>query len=159
MAAARNAANPIRKAVPKEFDMLRLGSKPEGMREMDLDDIFLSRLQLLVIMAKAYLSQYPLGLYRERSILENVAFVKTDAEGLAEDIERFGYDESIPSGLTFEPVFYQRVKLLTVMAEAFAKGHSLEDHKQEALEQNIDAICEAITFSKKISEMQFLQVA
>jgi len=139
--------------------MLRLGSKPEGMREMELDDIFLSRLQLLVIMAKAYLNHYPLGSYRQHSIIENAAFVQVDTEGLAEDISSIGLEESNPSGLNFEPVFYQRVKLLTVMAEAFAKGHSLEAQKQEALQQNLDSICESITFSKKISEMQFLKVA
>jgi len=139
--------------------MLRLGSKPEGMREMELDDIFLSRLQLLVIMAKAYLNQYPLGRCRQHSIIENAAFVQVDTEGLVEDITSIGLDESNPSGLNFEPVFYQRVKLLAVMAEAFAKGHSLEAQKQEALQQNLDSICESITFSKKISEIQFLKVA
>jgi len=141
------------------FEMLRLGSKPEDMREMELDDIFISRLQLLVIMTKSYLSKYPLGSYRERSIIENAEFVKIDAVGLAEDIAFFGLDEDSQNGLNFEPVFYQRVKLLAVMAEAFAKGHSLEEHKQEALEKNLNTICETITFSKTISDMQFLKVA
>jgi hypothetical protein len=141
------------------FEMLRLGSKPEDMREMELDDIFISRLQLLVIMTKSYLSKYPLGSYRERSIIENAEFVKVDAVGLAEDIAFFGLDEDSQNGLNFEPVFYQRVKLLAVMAEAFAKGHSLEEHKQEALERNLNTICETITFSKTISDMQFLKVA
>ena len=141
------------------FEMLRLGPKPENMREMELDDIFISRLQLLIIMTKSYLNKYPLGSYRERSILENAEFVKTDAEGLAEDIVFFGWDENSFNGLNFEPVFYQRVKLLAVMAEAFAKGHSLEAHKQEALEKNLNTICETITFSKTISDMQFLRVA
>lgn len=139
--------------------MLRLGSEPDGMREMELDDIFLSRLQLLIIMTKAYLNDYPLGRYRERSILENAELVKVDAVGMAEDIAFFGLDEFSSTGLDFEPVFYQRVKLLAVMAEAIAKGHSLEEQKQAALEKNLNAICEAITFSKKISEMQFLKVA
>ena len=69
------------------------------------------------------------------------------------------WDESSQNGLKFEPVFYQRVKLLAIMAEAFAKGHSLEEHKQEALEKNLNKICETITFSKTISDMQFLKVA
>jgi len=141
------------------FKMLRLGSEPENMREMELDDIFISRLQLLIIMTKSYLSKYPLGNYREHSILENAEFVKVDAVGLAEDIAFFGWDENSQDGLKFEPVFYQRVKLLAIMAEAFAKGHSLEEHKQEALEKNLNKICETITFSKTISDMQFLKVA
>ena len=139
--------------------MLRFGTKPEYMREMELDDIFLSRLQLLVIMAKAYLNQYPLGEFRQRSILENAALVQIDAEGLAEDASAGETDELDSDSMVFEPVFYQRIKLLTVMAEAFAKGHTLEDHKREALEHNLEAICEAITFRNKLSEMQFLKVA
>jgi len=139
--------------------MLRFGTKPEFMREMELDDIFLSRLQLLVIMAKAYLNQYPLGEFRQRSILENAALVQIDSEGLAEEAVAWEKDKTDLGSMDFEPVFYHRVKLLTVMAEAFAKGHTLEDHKREALEQNLESICEAITFRKKLSEMQFLKVA
>ena len=44
--------------------MLRLGAPPNAMREMDINDIFVSRLQLLLIMIKAYLQDYPLGSYR-----------------------------------------------------------------------------------------------
>jgi len=139
--------------------MLRFGTKSEFMREMELDDIFLSRLQLLVIMAKAYLNQYPLGEYRQRSILENAALVQIDAAGLAEEASARETDEPDSGSLDYDPVFYQRIKLLTVMAEAFAKGHALEDHKQEALAHNLESICEAITFRKKLSEMQFLKVA
>lgn len=139
--------------------MIRVGAQPARMREMELDDIFLSRLHLLIIMTKSYLSGYPLGSFRERSILENAAFVKNDAEGLAEDIDFFGWEEIAQNGLRFEPVFYQRVKLLAVMAEAFAKGHALEAAKREALEKNLDRICETITFSRTISDMPFLKVA
>jgi hypothetical protein len=139
--------------------MLRLGSEPGMMREMELDDIFISRLQLLIIMSKAYLGGYPLGKNRVKSILENVEYVKTDAIGLAEDLEFFDKAEDVNGGLNFDRIFYQRVKLLAVMAEAFAKGHSLEPHKKEALEKNLNSICEAITFSQQISQMQFLKVA
>ena len=139
--------------------MLRFGTQPEFMREMELDDIFLSRLQLLVIMAKAYLNQYPLGEFRQRSILENASLVQIDAEGLAEEASAWKTDKPDSGSMNFEPVFYQRIKLLTVMAEAFAKGHALENHKREALEHNLDSICEAITSRKKLSETQFLNVA
>lgn len=139
--------------------MLRLGAKPEMMREMELDDIFISRLQLLIIMTKAYLNDFPLGTYRERSILENVEYLKTDADGLVEDLEFFGHDEIAGEGLNVDTVFYQRVKLLAVMAEAFAKGHPPEEQKQEALEKNLNAICETITFSKQVQDIQFLKVA
>ena len=69
--------------------MIRLGAEPSKMREIELDDVFLSRLQLLIIMSKAYLSGYPLGRHRIKSILENAHHVKVDAVGLEEDLEWF----------------------------------------------------------------------
>ena len=139
--------------------MLILGSEPNAMREMELDDIFISRLQLLIIMSKSYLLGYPLGKHRVKSILENAEYVKTDATGLDEDLDFFDPDENAAGGLEFDRIFYQRVKLLAVMAEAFARGHSLESHKKEALEKNLKSVCDVITFSKQISDIQFLRVA
>jgi hypothetical protein len=139
--------------------MIRLGAEPSKMREIELDDIFLSRLQLLIIMSKAYLNGYPLGRHRIKSILENANHVKLEAVGLEEDLEWFKEDESFQETLGFDSAFYQRVKLLSVMAEAIAKGHDLENHKKEALEKNLNAVCEAITFNKQVSEIQFLKVA
>jgi hypothetical protein len=140
-------------------DMLRLGAKPDIMREMELDDIFISRLQLLIIMSKAYLLEYPLGQHRVKSIVENAEYVKTDAVGLAEDFDFYDSPEDAISALDFDKIFYQRVKLLAVIAEAFAKGHALEPLKKEALEKNLHSICDAITFNQQISDIQFLKVA
>jgi len=44
--------------------MIKLGPAPVEMRAMSDDDIFSSRLKLLIIMAKAYLKDCPLGNYR-----------------------------------------------------------------------------------------------
>lgn len=139
--------------------MVRLGAEPAKMREIELDDVFLSRLQLLIIMSKAYLSGYPFGRHRIKSILENAKHVKVDAEGLDEDLELFADDDDFVNTLGFDSAFYQRVKLLSVMAEAIAKGYDLENHKKEALEKNLNAVCETITFNKQVSDIQFLKVA
>ncbi|MCG6909882.1 MAG: hypothetical protein LJE94_07125 [Deltaproteobacteria bacterium] len=139
--------------------MIRLGAESSKMREIELDDVFLSRLQLLIIMSKAYLNGYPLGRHRIKSILENAKHVKVEAEGLDEDLELFGDDDGCANTLGFDSAFYQRVKLLSVMAEAIAKGHDLESHKREALEKNLNAVCEIITFNKRVSDIQFLKVA
>jgi hypothetical protein len=139
--------------------MIRLGAEPLKMREMELDDVFLSRLQLLIVMTKAYVNAYPLGRHRLKSILENARHLKTEAVGLDEDLEFFGKDDGYGIGLDFDSGFYQRVKLLSVMAEAFAKGHTLEPQKREALEKNLETVCEAITFNRSISDIQFLKVA
>jgi len=139
--------------------MIRLGAEPSKMREIELDDVFMSRLQLLIIMSKAYLSGFPLGSHRIKSILENANHVKLEAVGLEEDLEWFAKDVAFNDTLGFDSAFYQRVKLLSVMAEAIAKGHDLENHKKEALEKNLNALCESITFNKQVSDMQFLKVA
>ena len=139
--------------------MIRIGAEPSKMREIELDDVFLSRLQLLIVMSKAYLSGYPLGRHRINCILENANHVKLEAVGLEEDLEWFKDDTSFNDTLGFDSAFYQRVKLLAVMAEAIAKGHDLDDHKKEALEKNLNAVCESITFTKQVSDMQFLKVA
>ena len=139
--------------------MIRLGAEPSKMREIELDDVFMSRLQLLIIMSKAYLSGYPLGRHRVKSILENANHVKLEAVGLEEDLKWFKKDAAFNDALGFDSAFYQRVKLLSVMAEAIAKGHDLESQKKEALEKNLNALCESITFNKQVSDMQFLKVA
>ena len=59
--------------------MLRLGPPPSETREMDLDDIFFSRLKLMIIMAKAYLAGYPMGEHRSRAMLENAQHIEIDA--------------------------------------------------------------------------------
>ena len=55
--------------------MIKLGPPLEEMRAMSIDDIFLSRLKLLIIMAKAYLKGYPIGKYRKSAIIENAHHV------------------------------------------------------------------------------------
>ena len=139
--------------------MIRLGAEPSKMREIELDDVFLSRLQLLIIMSKSYLAGYPLGRYRIKSILENARHIKLEAVGLDEDLQWFKEDASIKDSLGLDSAFYQRVKLLAVMAEAIAKGHDLESNKKIALEKNINTVCKSITFNKQICDMQFLKVA
>ena len=132
--------------------MLRLGSSPEDMREMSKDDIALSRLQLLIIMSKAYLKGYPLGVHRKQAIIENAEYLaKLDAETKPDAESRGEMD--------FDYVFHQRVQLLAVMAKAFAEGCPMGQFRLQALRDNLDFICEAITFDSKTYDMKFLKVA
>ena len=55
--------------------MLRLGSNLFHMRTIRDDDILISRLKLLIIMAKAYLQETSLGSYSLRSIIRNAGHV------------------------------------------------------------------------------------
>ncbi len=132
--------------------MLRDGSSPEDMREMSKDDIALSRLQLLIIMSKGYLKGYPLGVHRKQAIIENAEYLaKLDAETKPDAESRGEMD--------FDYVFHQRVQLLAVMAKAFAEGCPMGQFRLQALRDNLDFICEAITFDSKTYDMKFLKVA
>ena len=51
--------------------MLRVGPSSGEIRNMSGEDIFSSRLKLLIIMAKAYLIGCPIGKYRKQAIIEN----------------------------------------------------------------------------------------
>ena len=59
--------------------MLRLGSSHALTREMDLDDIFLARLKLLIVMGRAFLNGYPLGEHRRQAMLENARHIETES--------------------------------------------------------------------------------
>ena len=139
--------------------MLRLGPPPSETREMDIDDIFFSRLKLMVIMAKAYLEGYPLGEYRCRAMLENARHLETDAMDMANAAEGFSYSQKPAENDPFDHVFYQRVKLLAVMVKAVAKGFPMGDHRKTAMLENLDIICKTLKFNGKAADMAFLKVA
>ena len=139
--------------------MLRLGANPLNMKEMDLDDIFTARLQLLIIMAKAYLNDYPLGRYRAVAIITNADHVELEAEELGRELRRIYGDATMEPQNFADHAFYQRVQLLARMAKAFAKGNPGDPYRKEALKRNLDHICSQIEFYRHINEIEFLQVA
>ncbi len=138
--------------------MLRLGSPQSCSREMDLDDIFLSRLKLLIIMGKAFLDGVPLGDYRRKAMLENANHVES------ESIELGGLVSPVPqrhleSGESnVDHVYYQRIKLLAVMIKAVANGYPMGEHRRSAMRENIDMITEHIN-GLQLSDLGFLRVA
>jgi hypothetical protein len=58
-----------------------------------------------------------------------------------------------------EYVFHQRVQLLSVMAKALAEDRLTGNFRKKALQDNLDRICEALTFNFKITDVEFLKVA
>jgi hypothetical protein len=137
--------------------MKKFGPTSEDMRAKCVNDIFLSRLKLLIIMAKAYLKNYPIGKYRKTAIIENVHHVFYHSLKLARS--------EIPSGITSEvkaeeeQEFYKRVRLLAVMAKAIAEDRLTGDLKIKALQDNLSRLCEILTFSFHDKDMKFLKVA
>ncbi len=137
--------------------MIKLGTTSEEMRAMSVDDIFLSRLKLLIIMAKAYLKNYPIGSYRKSAVIENAHHVFYHSLQLA--------NSEIQSGITSkveteeEQEFHQRVQLLAVMAKAMAEDRLTGNFRKNALQDNLDRICEILIFSFHIKDVRFLKVA
>jgi len=137
--------------------MKNFGSTSEDMRAKCVNDMFLSRLKLLILMAKAYLKNYPIGKYRKTAIIENVHHVFYHSLKLA--------SSETQSGITFEVKaeeeqdFHKRVQLLAVMAKAIAEDRLTGDLKIKALQDNLNRLCEILLFSVHDKDMKFLKVA
>lgn len=138
--------------------MLRLGPEPACAREMDLDDIFFARLTLLIIMGKSYLKGSPMGEHRRKAMLENARHIESESA----DIGRLAVEQPPikPSAgvLAYDHLFYQRVKLLAVMIKALGKGFPMGKHRKNAMQENIEAICQAFSSNSKI-DTPLLRVA
>ena len=136
---------------------MELGPTSEEMRKMTLDDIFLSRLKLLIIMAKAYLRNFPIGKYRKLAIIENAHSVFYHSLQLINSEIHPG----IPSEVEIEEEkeFHRRVQLLAVMAKELAEGRLTADIRKKALRDNLDRICEMLIFNFSVTDVEFLKVA
>jgi hypothetical protein len=146
--------------------MIKLGPTPEKMRAMSIDDIFLSRLKLLIIMAKAFLKNYPVGKYRKSAVIENSQHVFYHSLQLVSEINfpKNHESESQP-GITSEiekekeRVFHQRVQLLAVMIKALAEDRLTGHINKQDLQDNLDRICDTLIFTFHIQDVDFLKVA
>ena len=146
--------------------MIKLGPTSGEMRAMSDDDIFLSRLKLLIIMARAYLKDFPIGKYRKSAIIENAHHIFYYSLKLVSDtVFVRNNDLKTQSSITSEDeikeeyVFHQRVQLLSVMAKALAEDRLTGNFRKKALQNNLDRICETLTFNFHIKDVGFLKVA
>jgi len=146
--------------------MIKLGPAPVEMRAMSDDDIFSSRLKLLIIMAKAYLKDCPLGNYRKKAIIENANHVFYHSLHMVSEssaLTNNGFDfqaDIVSKGKTSEEhLFHQRVQLLAVMAKALAEDRLKGHFRKKALTDNLNKICETLIFKFQIQEVDFLKVA
>jgi hypothetical protein len=133
---------------------------------MSMNDIFISRLKLLIIMAKAYLKNYPIGRYRKSAIIDNAHHVFYHSLRLSSKTDFIENHESeSQSGITSEieieeeRVFHQRVRLLAVMVKAVAENRLTGNIRKKALQENFDRICDTLIFDFHIKDLGFLKVA
>ncbi|MFZ1985612.1 MAG: hypothetical protein WAU91_14435 [Desulfatitalea sp.] len=129
---------------------------------MDLDDLFISRLKLIVIMAEAYLDGFPLGEHRRQAILENAHHITQGSialGGLNSGAQHDCNPLTLSSGREYDHVFYQRVKLLAVMVTAVAKGFPMGENRKAAMRENLESICQTLLFDSQSEDMAFIKVA
>lgn len=138
--------------------MLRLGSPQSQTREMDLDDIFLVRLKLLIIMGKAFLEGMPLGKHRRRAMLENAHHVESESIDLGGLVSPIPQTQRQAHTNAYDHVFYQRVKLLAVMIKAIANGYPMGEHRRHAMAENIEIVSQNLT-DLNLVDFTFLKVA
>jgi len=136
------------------------------IRNMNKHDIFLSRLKLLIIMAKAYVKGNPLGKYRKQAIAENSNHVFYHSLQLVSEyatLKNHGSNAQTDTvsklKTTEENLFHQRVQLLAVMAKALTQNCPMDSFRKKALTDNLNKICETLIFNFKICDTNFLKVA
>ncbi len=148
----------------KNIYLTRYGTDARQMRPMVKDDILISRLSLLIIMAKAYLKSYPMGEFRKKAITENARFVFYEA--LIRTHSNHG-----PSLIKTQPQSRQyhtrqkdhllllRAQLLAVMVNSFAEKKSKGNFRKKAMAETIDLICEYLADGFQLGDTKILKVA
>lgn len=146
--------------------MLRVGPSSGEIRNMSGEDIFSSRLKLLIIMAKAYLTGCSIGKYRKQAIIENSRCVFYHSLQLVNKMASYkDQDLKVRAGIACtddmqeEHIFHQRTQLLAVMAKALAEGRLKGYFREKALKENLNRICEALIFNFNVKDVKFLKVA
>jgi hypothetical protein len=117
---------------------------------MDPEDLFFSRLQLMVIMGYGYLGNYPLGEGRRQAMLENAQFMSQaaiDPRRQSPHTTPAMASGRLPGGTTCDHIFYQRINLLAVMLTGVAQGLPMGEHRRTALRENLDRIRRTLMFS------------
>ena len=144
--------------------MIRYGARAQDMRPMPSSDLFILRLKLLIIMAKAYLKGNPLGNFRKKAIIETANFVFYEALFQANQLQPADHiAKPTATAQSYsknnDHLFLQRVQLLSVMANAFAKGKSQGNYRKQAMAENIDLICDHLSENVSLVDAKFLKVA
>lgn len=142
--------------------MFRGGASDPNMRPMATDDIFKSRLNLLIIMAKAYLKGYPLGKFRKSAALQNSRIIfcevlcRSDRSGPLFSSRNESYS---CANVNQKQILLQRIQLLAVMVTASIEKTDFGAYRKKAMAENVAYICEHLVDPLNIAEVQFLNVA
>ena len=132
--------------------MLRLGSNLFQMRSVRKDDILLSRLKLMVVMARAYLQEASLGKTSIRSIVRNAGQISHLLMDWNAHLSKLQVNSQAQKNIDIDHIFYQRIKLLAIMVKSIAQGNPLGTRRRAALQNNIEYICEILPHLQPIHQ-------
>jgi hypothetical protein len=130
---------------------VRYGAEGRAMRPMTDDDVLVSRLNLLIIMAKAYLKSYPMGEFRRKAIVENAQFVFQEALARIHPIRQELRQK--------DRLFLLRTQLLAVMVASFVQKKSGGNFRKKAMAANIDYVSEYLADGIQAGDPRILKVA
>ncbi len=144
--------------------MIRYGAVADKMRSMNSDELLISRLKLLLIMAKAKSQGYPMGHHRKTAIIENARIIFTETLSRSNTVLTSLSSESrhreLSEGVTPpDHLFLQRTQLLAVMMSAFASGRSQGRFRKKAMAANVKHICTYLSDRFQFGIVKFLKVA
>ncbi len=144
--------------------MIRYGAVANKMRSMNSDELLISRLKLLLIMAKARMKGYPMGNHRKAAIIENARTVFNETftryNVIFSSPPSGSNQKMFPEGVTLpDHLFLQRTQLLAVMMGAFASDRSQGRFRKRAMAMNIDHICTYLADRFQTGIVKFLKVA
>jgi hypothetical protein len=148
----------------KNKHAVRFGTETSAMRPMTKDDILVSRLNLLIIMAKAFLKSYPMGEFRRKAIEENAAFVFYETlvrtRSTRTPLVTDNQSQSSRQGLQRrDHLFLLRAQLLAVMVTSFVQKKSEGNFRKKAMAANIDHISEYLADGIQSGDPRILKVA
>ena len=139
--------------------MDRIGTDPSRMRKQQEKDIFISRLQLMIVMAKAYLQDYQLGGHRAVAVKNNAARLAEAPTSWKSYKAHISNATNAATGIHLDHILFQRIRLLLVMAVSFAEGNPMGPSRKRALKNNIDYIAECLDFNQSSESVPILSVA
>lgn len=113
-----------------------MGSDPKHAREMDLDDIFRCRIQLLVLMANNFLRGVPLGEHQRRAMEDNAKHIETECNAFRAPPDW----QKIINQRDDANYLCHRLKLLSKILIAVARGVTIGNHRKQDLQDNLSAI-------------------
>lgn len=134
------------------------------MRPMTEDDVLVSRLNLMIIMAKAYLKSYPMGEFRRQAIADNAAYVFHEAMDRIQPTRAPSADDTSRSSAGQElqhkdRLFLLRAQLLAVMVTSFVQKEAKGNFRRKAMAANIDDISEYLADGIRSGDNRILKVA